>query len=436
MRMPDIILKKRKGETLSAQEIDDFIQGFVQEQIPDYQISALLMAIFFQGMSPQETADLTMSMMHSGDTVDLSSIPGIKVDKHSTGGVGDTTSLILAPLVAACGAPVAKMSGRGLGHTGGTIDKLESLPGIHTEQTIPNFISMVKDIGISIISQSGNLVPADKKIYALRDVTATVDSIPLIASSIMSKKIAAGSDAIVLDVKTGSGAFMKTKEDAVKLAQLMVKIGTLSGRKAVAIVTDMNQPLGSAIGNELELKEAIEVLRGQVDTADPLVQVSLLLGRYMLLLSNVAQSAEDADAKLLHAIHSGAGLEKLRLLLQALGNDALCIDHPEQLGNAKIRRPLLAKKTGYVDHIQAMYIGHAAQMLGAGRSKKDDQIDYQVGIVMHVRNGQAVQMGDPLCTIYANDLNRSLQAHDQLEKAISISQQKKELSPMVLDIIE
>lgn len=424
------------GDTLNTQEIDEIIQGLVKGTVPDYQMSALLMAIFFQGMSPQETTDLTMSMVHSGDTVDLSSIPGIKVDKHSTGGVGDTTSLILAPLVAACGAPVAKMSGRGLGHTGGTIDKLESLPGICMEQSIPAFISMVKDIGLSIIGQSGNLVPADKIIYALRDVTATVDSIPLIASSVMSKKIAAGSDAIVLDVKAGSGAFMKTQEDAVKLAELMVKIGELSKRKTVAIVTDMNQPLGSAIGNELELKEAIDVLRGDVPLDDPLVQISLLLGRYMLLLANVATSAEEADAKLTDAIRSGAGLEKLRLLIRALGNDASCIDHPEQLGNTKIIQPVLAQTNGYIAPIEAMKIGQAAQMLGAGRSKKEDPIDYQVGIIMHVRTGQFVDQNAPLYTVYANDAAKCKQAEAVLQETITISQQPQASMPMVLNVVE
>lgn len=435
MQMPDIIRKKREGQELTEQEIAFFVNGFVDGSIRDYQAAALLMAICFQGMTPEETVNLTMAMVQSGDVVDLSSIAGIKVDKHSTGGVGDTTTLIVAPLVAACGAPVAKMSGRGLGHTGGTIDKLESLPGVRVERTIDEFIAMVQKNGIAVVGQSDNLVPADKKIYALRDVTATVDSIPLIASSIMSKKIAAGSDAIVLDVKMGNGAFMKTKEEAFALATCMVQIGDGAGRETVAIITDMDQPLGTAIGNELELREAIEVLQGKIPMDDPLIQVSFLLARKMLLLAHMVETEEEAEAALIDALTSGRALEKLRQLLISLGNDGACIDSPELLGRTSIIKTIASTEDGFVS-VDSLDIGLIAQQLGAGRLTKEDRIDYQVGLVMYVRSGQEIQKGDPLYTIYANDEQKCENAEKRMQEAIRISKTYQQPEPMVIGIVD
>lgn len=435
MTMQDIILKKRMKKELTTEEIQFFVNGYTGDIIPDYQMSALLMAICINGMQDREIADLTMAMAHSGDIVDLSSIPGIKVDKHSTGGVGDTTTLIVAPLVAACGAPVAKMSGRGLGHTGGTIDKLESLPGIRAERSISEFIEIVKKIGIAVVGQSGNLDPADKKIYALRDVTGTVNSIALIASSIMSKKIAAGSDAIVLDIKTGSGAFMQTTPEAVQLAEQMVAIGTHVNRKTVGVVTDMNQPLGRAIGNEWEVREAIEVLRGEVDLNEPLVQVSLLLGKHMLILAGKAHDEAEAENMLIKAIQNGTGLEKFRALLIELGNDGSCVDNPKSLGNCSFTKDILAPVDGYLTSTNATEIGAAAQMLGAGRATKEDVIDYKVGIYMHKRCGDPVKKGEVLCTIYYNDLEKAEQSKVRLEDALQISSGFKKPDPMVYGVV-
>lgn len=421
MRAVDIILKKRYGHELTAEEIRFVVSGCVSGDIPDYQLSALLMAICFQGMSKAEIAELTMAMEHSGDVVDLSEIPGIKVDKHSTGGVGDTTTLILAPLVAACGVPVAKMSGRGLGHTGGTLDKLESVPGVRVDMDTQTFIKTVKKTGIAVIGQSKNLVPADKILYALRDVTGTVDSIPLIASSIMSKKLAAGSDAIVLDVKTGSGAFMKNPEDAMALARTMVEIGDSVGRRTVALITDMSQPLGHAVGNALELREAILALKGEISEFDNLMQVALSLGEKMLILGGAANTPQEAREKLLEAKRSGAGLNKLRKLLIALGGDGRCCDHPDELLTAKFVIPLVAEEAGYVRKMDTLAIGEASLLLGAGRSKKTDVIDPAVGLIVHPRLGDRLEKGDVIATIYANDEAKAASAMALLKESIIMS---------------
>ena len=435
LRMVDLITKKRNGGEFSKEEIGFFIEGCIHKAIPDYQISALLMAICFVGMTKQETADLTIAMARSGDCIDLSSIQGIKVDKHSTGGVGDTTTLILAPLVAACGVPVAKMSGRGLGHTGGTLDKLESIPGVRIDENIDDFIEIVRSNKLAIIGQTDNLVPADKIVYALRDVTGTVDSIPLIASSIMSKKIAAGCDAIVLDVKTGSGAFMREKEDAFALGSEMVGIGALVNRETIAVITDMNQPLGMAVGNALEVVEAIEALSGSIDCKDPLMDVSLLLGSYMLMLAKAADSIEDARNKLIHALHSGAGKQKLRELITALGGDGSCIDYPESLLKVHRKIDLSCQTDGFIASMDTMQMGLCAQLLGAGRATKTDIIDPYTGFVMKKRIGDCVHKGDTLCTLYVNDDKRLDEVTAQLRDAIHIESQKPVDRSIVYGII-
>ncbi|EAF3350366.1 pyrimidine-nucleoside phosphorylase [Listeria monocytogenes] len=400
MRMVDIISKKRDGKALSTEEIQFFIDGYTNGEIPDYQASALAMAIFFQDMNDQERADLTMAMVGSGDTIDLSAIEGIKVDKHSTGGVGDTTTLVLAPLVAAVGVPVAKMSGRGLGHTGGTIDKLESIEGFHIELDKKDFIDLVNRDKVAVIGQSGNLTPADKKMYALRDVTGTVNSIPLIASSIMSKKIAAGADAIVLDVKTGAGAFMKTDEDAENLAHAMVRIGNNVGRNTMAVISDMSQPLGEAIGNALEVKEAIDTLKGQ-GPAD-LTELVLVLGSQMVVLAKQAETLDEARAKLIEVIENGAALEKFKTFLSNQDGDASIVDHPEKLPQAKYQIEVPAKSSGFVSQIVADEIGIAAMILGAGRATKEDEINLAVGLMLRKKVGDAVKEGESLVTIFAD----------------------------------
>ncbi|MBF8418730.1 pyrimidine-nucleoside phosphorylase [Heyndrickxia coagulans] len=400
MRMIDIIEKKRNGKELATEEINFFVKGYTEGTIPDYQASALAMAIYFQDMSDREIADLTMAMVHSGETLDLSAIHGIKVDKHSTGGVGDTTTLVLAPLVAALGVPVAKMSGRGLGHTGGTIDKLESIQGFHVEIKTDQFIDLVNREKVAIIGQTADLAPADKKLYALRDVTATVDSIPLIASSIMSKKIAAGADAIVLDVTTGAGAFMRNEEDAIRLAETMVRIGNHVGRKTMAVISDMSQPLGYAIGNALEVKEAIDTLKGE--GPDDLTELVLALGSQMVVLAGKATTLEEARNMLKEAIASGAGLAKFKKFVANQGGDPSVIDHPEKLPQAKYAIDLPAITSGYVSQMVADQIGVAAMMLGAGRATKEDKIDFAVGIVLRKKVGDRVEAGEPLATIYAN----------------------------------
>ncbi|MBC1537939.1 pyrimidine-nucleoside phosphorylase [Listeria seeligeri] len=403
MRMVDIISKKRDGKALSTEEIQFFIDGYTNGEIPDYQASALAMAIFFQDMNDEERADLTMAMVGSGDTIDLSAIEGIKVDKHSTGGVGDTTTLVLAPLVAAVGVPVAKMSGRGLGHTGGTIDKLESIEGFHIELDKKDFINLVNRDKVAVIGQSGNLTPADKKMYALRDVTGTVNSIPLIASSIMSKKIAAGADAIVLDVKTGAGAFMKTDEDAENLAYAMVRIGNNVGRNTMAVISDMSQPLGEAIGNALEVKEAIDTLKGE--GPKDLTELVLVLGSQMVVLAKQAKTLEEARAKLIEVIENGAALEKFKTFLANQGGDASIVDHPEKLPQAKFQIEVPAKTSGFVGKIIADEIGIAAMILGAGRATKEDEINLAVGLMLRKKVGDPVKAGESLVTIFADQEN-------------------------------
>ena len=403
MRMVDIIEKKRDGQELTTAEINFFIEGYTKGEIPDYQASALAMAIYFQDMNDRERADLTRAMVESGDTIDLSAIDGVKVDKHSTGGVGDTTTLVLAPLVASLGVPVAKMSGRGLGHTGGTIDKLESIAGFHVELTREQFIDLVNRDKVAVIGQSGNLTPADKKLYALRDVTGTVNSIPLIASSIMSKKIAAGADAIVLDVKTGDGAFMKTQEDAEELAHAMVRIGNHVGRKTIAIISDMSQPLGFAIGNALEVKEAIETLQGKGPKDS--TELVLTLGSQMVILAGKAKTSEEAKEMLLDAIHSGKALAKFKEFLANQGGDASIVDDLTKLPQAKYKIELPAKQSGYISRMVADEIGVASMILGAGRATKEDVIDLAVGLVLHKKVGDKVEEGESILTIYSNREN-------------------------------
>lgn len=400
MRMVDIISKKRDGKEISTEEINFFIEGYTKGTIPDYQASAMAMAIYFQDMNDREKADLTMAMVNSGETIDLSSIDGIKVDKHSTGGVGDTTTLVLAPLVASLGVPVAKMSGRGLGHTGGTIDKLESISGFHVEITKDEFIKLVNEDKIAVMGQTGNLTPADKKLYALRDVTGSVNSIALIASSIMSKKIAAGADAIVLDVKTGTGAFMKTEKDAERLAHAMVKIGNDVGRNTMAIISDMSQPLGFAVGNALEVKEAIDTLKG--NGHEDLTELVLALGSQMVVLAKGAETLAEARKKLIESIKSGSAIKKFKLFVKNQGGDPSIADDTDKLPQAKYKIDVPSKESGFISNIAADEIGIAAMLLGAGRATKEDKIDLAVGLIMHKKVGDKVEAGDPIVTIYSN----------------------------------
>ena len=437
MRMVDLIEKKVNHEEMSHDEIQYIVDGFVSGEIPDYQMSALLMSIVLNDMNEREAADLTLSMMRSGDTVDLSDLPGVKVDKHSSGGVGDTTTLVVAPLVAACGGTVAKMSGRGLAFSGGTIDKLESIPGVNIAQPIDRFKEIVRKTGVCVIGQTGNLVPADKKMYALRDVTGTVQSVPLIAASIMSKKLAAGADAIVLDVKVGSGAFMKTVDDAKRLASLMVKMGKLLKREVVAVVTDMNQPLGLSVGNALEFREAVQLLSGKVPEGDALYEVCMLLGTQMLLLSKLAKTDEEARSMLKHAIDSGAGLGKLRSMIHELGGDEtyLTLEGMDKLCTVKKQIPIEAGEAGYVVGMQAELIGRAAQVLGAGRATKEDSIDPAVGLIMHKRVGDMVEKGEAFCTLYVNDETNLADAIATMRDAVCIGQKPDEVAPMVYAVV-
>jgi len=400
MRMVDLIEKKRDGKSLTKEEIDYIVTAYTEGSIPDYQMSALLMAIFYVDMTDEEITNLTLAMANSGEVIDLSSIEGIKVDKHSTGGVGDTTTLILAPLVASVGVPVAKMSGRGLGYTGGTLDKLEAIPGFKIELSEADFIRLVNESKVAVIGQSGDLAPADKKLYALRDVTATVSSIPLIASSIMSKKIAAGADAIVLDVTTGDGAFMKNLEDAKRLAQTMVRIGKLANRQTMAVISDMSQPLGEAIGNSLEVVEAIETLQGK--GPKDLEEMCYALGSQMMVLAKKADSLEEARQLLEEALHSGKALEKFRQMITDQGGDASVIDDPSKILTAKYEVEVPAKTSGVVTKLVANELGIAAMMLGAGRKTKDEDIDHAVGIKLHKKVGESVTEGESLLTIYSN----------------------------------
>ena len=400
MRMIDLIEKKRAGKELTKEEIEFFVTGYTNDSIPDYQVSAFLMTIFYEDMTDEEITYLTLAMAHSGDVIDLSSIDGVKVDKHSTGGVGDTTTIVLAPLVASVGVPVAKMSGRGLGHTGGTIDKLEAIPGFEVEIPNDKFIHLVNDSFVAVTGQSGDLAPADKKLYALRDVTATVDSIPLIASSIMSKKIASGADAIVLDVTTGDGAFMKNIDDARRLAQTMVRIGQLAGRQTMAVISDMSQPLGEAIGNTIEIVEAIETLQGH-GPAD-LTEMVYVLGSQMVVLAGKAATLAEARELLVEALESGKALAKFKEMIANQGGDPSIVDDPSKMAQARYTIELPALASGYVREIHAENVGVAAMLLGAGRKTKEDQIDYAVGVKLHKKVGMSVTEGEPLVTVYAN----------------------------------
>ncbi|AUM64590.1 pyrimidine-nucleoside phosphorylase [Brevibacillus laterosporus] len=428
MRMVDLIEKKRDGKELTKEEIIFIVEGFTDGSIPDYQMSALAMAIYFQGMTPEETAYLTMAMVESGDQIDLSAIEGVKVDKHSTGGVGDTTTLVLAPLVAAVGVPVAKMSGRGLGHTGGTIDKLEAVTGFHVEIDNDEFNRLVNTNKVAVVGQSGNLTPADKKLYGLRDVTGSVSSIPLIASSIMSKKIASGADAIVLDVKTGAGAFMKTLDDAKELASTMVKIGNQVGRKTMAVISDMSQPLGFAIGNALEVKEAIDTLKGE--GPEDLRELCLVLGSQMVYLAGEAASLEEARTKLEEVIANGKALETFKTFLAAQGGDASVVDQPERLPTAQFTIEVPAKEDGYVAEIIADDIGTAAMILGAGRATKESEIDLAVGLILHKKVGDQVKQGESLVTIHSNtqDVNQVI---ERIYQSYGFSKGPVEALPLV-----
>lgn len=433
MRMYDLIQKKKQGDSLTKEEIDFMIDGYTKGMIPDYQMSAMMMAICFQGMTDEETLELTLAMEHSGDELDLSGIEGIKVDKHSTGGVGDKTSLVLAPMVAALGIPVAKMSGRGLGHTGGTIDKLECFPGFTTSLTEEAFIRNVNQVKLAIMGQTANLAPADKKLYALRDVTATVDQMSLIASSIMSKKLAAGSDAIVLDVKTGNGAFMKTEQDAFALAKEMVRIGNGAGRKTVAVITDMDQPLGNAVGNALEVKEAILSLNGC--GPEDFMEVVYELGAQMVLLAGKAATREEAIEKLMETVKSGAALHKLAEFVEAQGGDKSYVLQPQLLPAAKYTLQVLNTQEGYVDRILAEEIGLASLALGGGRTTKDSEIDLAVGILLNKKRGDYVAGNEPLAVIHANDMEKAIEAYGRVVKAYEIRSEKPDKVPMIKGIV-
>ena len=434
MNIVDLIIKKRDGGKLSKEEIEFFVNGTTDSSIPDYQISAMLMAIYFQNLDTEETSELTLAMANSGSTFDLSSIEGIKVDKHSTGGVADTTTLILAPLVASCGVPVVKMSGRGLGFSGGTLDKLESIPGFRIDVSEDEALMFAKTSGIVLMSQTDNLTPADKKLYALRDVTGTVENIPLISGSIMSKKIAAGADAIVLDVKCGSGAFMKDYSSAVSLAETMVDIGRSVGREVTAVISGMDQPLGMNIGNSLEVIEAIEILKG--NAGGDLLEVALTLGAYMLISSKTVKTVDEGKAILLEKIKNGSGLEKFRELLIQQGGNSSIIDDYSLLPISNEKLSVTACCDGYVYSMNTAEIGRASLETGAGRASKSDKIDYGAGIIMKVRIGDYVHKGDIIAEIYSSSKDRCLSASKYLEQAIEINDKKPENPKLILDIIK
>lgn len=433
MRMVDLIQKKKYGETLTNEEIKFIVEGYTKGEIPDYQMSAFLMAVYFKGMNKEEIAELTLAYVNSGDQADLSAIEGIKVDKHSSGGVGDKISLIAIPLVASVGIPVAKMSGRGLGHTGGTIDKLESIEGFKTELSPEKFISNVNKYKMAIVGQTTNLTPADKKTYALRDVTATVDSIPLIAASIMSKKIASGADAIVLDVKVGSGAFMKHLDEATELAKTMVEIGKSLNRKTVAVVTDMSQPLGHEVGNANEVKEAIEVLKG--NGAEDEVKVALTIASYMTVLGGAFKDFDTAYKELENIIKSGKAVEKLKEFIKIQGGNPDVVDNPEKLPQAKYHVEVKADQDGYVYTMEAEKIGVAAMLLGAGRKTKEDKIDFAAGITMVKKVGEEVKKGDTLCLLHTN-MNDCSEAQQVALKAYTIKKEKPEQIKYIYEIIK
>ena len=433
MRMYDLIEKKKSGETLSDEEIKWMIDGYTTGNIPDYQMSAMLMAIYFKGMSDEETTAMTLAMAHSGDMLDLSAIKGIKADKHSTGGVGDKTTLIVVPIVAACGVNVAKMSGRGLGHTGGTIDKLESIDGFKTTLTRDEFFENVNKYGLSVIGQSGNITPADKKIYALRDVTATVDSIPLIASSIMSKKLAAGSDVILLDVKTGSGAFMRTKEGSIELAKKMVSIGNKAGRKTAAIITNMDIPLGNAIGNSLEVIEAVNSLKGNGPT--DLMEVCIQLAAMMIYMAQKATDMEQAVRMANDAIESKAALTKLKEMVIAQHGDVSLIEDTDKFTKAKFSHKVLADKDGYVSAMDAHKCGIASMLLGAGRQTKDDSINPAAGIIIERKNGDKIVKGDVLATLYADDESLFEKAEQIMHEAYHFSDTAPQKEKLIIEYV-
>ena len=433
MRMYDIILKKRANLPLSDEEIRFVIDGYVKGEIPDYQVSALLMTIVFNGMNARELGTLTLAMAQSGNMVDLSNIDGITVDKHSTGGVGDKTTLIIAPLVAACGGKVAKMSGRGLGHTGGTIDKMESIPNLKVSLEQDAFINQVNKIGLAVIGQSEGLAPADKKLYALRDVTGTVDSIPLIASSVMSKKLASGAQAILLDVKVGSGAFMKNIEDASELAKAMVDIGKENGRSVKAILTDMDRPLGHAIGNALEIREVIDTLKGH--GPEDLTHECIIMAAHMLVLSHMCDY-ETALNRVQQALDSGVALERLRLMVDAQGGDSRVIDDESILTIGQFTYDVIAPQDGYITHMNTEQCGIASVMLGAGRTVKDGPIDYSAGIVMHKKTGDAVRMGERIATLYASDESLFTNAAQTYLAAITIGNTAPIVVDTILDVVE
>ena len=428
MRMYDLIIKKRNKEALTEAEISFMIKGFTNGEIPDYQMAAMLMAIYFQGMDPKETLSLTKAMANSGDLLDLSGIRGIQADKHSTGGVGDKTSLVLGPMVAACGVSVAKMSGRGLGHTGGTIDKLESFTGFSSNISKEQFMENVNHIGISIVSQTGNLAPADKKLYALRDVTATVDNLSLIASSIMSKKLASGAQVLVLDVKTGNGAFMKNEDDSYGLAKAMVEIGKGAGRNTVAVISDMSQPLGYAIGNALEVQEAIETLQGK--GPKDLLDLCLELGSFMVLGTKNAATKEEAIEKLRTTIENETALDKFARFIEAQGGDPKQVYHPELLPKASLVYEYKADADGYVSAVQTEELGMVSLILGGGRETKDSVIDLAVGLKLHKKIGDPVKTGEVLATLYANDERKLMAARERFQGTYTIT--KERVTPPVL----
>lgn len=433
MRMYDIILKKRSNLPLTDEEIRFLISGYVNSEIPDYQVSALLMTIVFNGMNAHELGTLTLAMAQSGHMVDLSSIDGVTVDKHSTGGVGDKTTLIIGPLVAACGGKVAKMSGRGLGHTGGTIDKMESIPNLKVSLDQEVFINQVNTIGLAVIGQSEGLAPADKKLYALRDVTGTVDSIPLIASSVMSKKLASGAQAILLDVKVGSGAFMKTIDDARALAKAMVDIGTENGRSVKAVLTDMDRPLGHAIGNALEIREVINTLKGH--GPEDLTHECLIMAAHMLVLSQICDY-ETALSRVQEALNSGAALERLRMMIDAQGGDSSVLDDESLLAIGKFTYDVMAPQDGYITHMNTEQCGIASVMLGAGRTVKDGSIDYSAGIVMHKKTGDAVRAGESIATLYASDESLLANAGKTYLEAITFGKTAPIVVDTILDMVE
>lgn len=433
MQMYDLINKKKNKVELSKEEIEFIIEGYTKESIPDYQMSAFLMAVCLNKMSHKETTDFTIAMANSGDNLDLSAIHGIKVDKHSTGGVGDKTSLVLSPMVAALGIPVAKMSGRGLGHTGGTIDKLESFPGFSTNISSEQFINNINSIKLAIVGQTANLAPADKKIYALRDVTATVDNISLIASSIMSKKIASGADVIVLDVKTGSGAFMKSYEESLALAKEMVQIGTLAGKPTYAVITDMNQPLGRSVGNALEIKEAIETLCGK--GPEDLLEVSITLASYMLLGAGRVNTPEEGRTLLLDTIKNKTALDKMAEFIGGQGGDSEFVYKPELLKSASISYDVKSPSDGYVKEIRTDEIGMASLLLGGGRRTKDSEIDLSVGLIIHKKLGDKVSKNETLATLYANDDTKRKEAKKRLINAYLIDKDKPVLNPYVYSVV-